>query len=109
MNCPAPSREHMQLLAAQRLNSLAQDQLLIRPHFPPAGHVQACAPPGLAFTLILSIRSLNLRSRCLILMEPAMKTVVMLLFDGDAYRCPVHVRKQRTQIGIAHQQFLLFQ
>ena len=29
--------------------------------------------------------------------------------DSDACRGPVHVRKQRTQIGIAHQQFLLFQ
>ena len=41
-------REHMRLLVTQRFNFLVQVQLLIRPHFLSAGHVQTCAPPGSA-------------------------------------------------------------
>ena len=43
-------RQHMQLLVAQRFNSLVQVQLFIRPHPPLAGRVQICAPPGPAIT-----------------------------------------------------------
>ena len=43
-------REHVQLLVAQRFNFLVQVQLLIRLHFPSAGRVQTCAPPGPAIT-----------------------------------------------------------